>query len=129
MTTAHTTKHAAEWLAAHPAPIHTAEVPAWADRVRGELGEGALGELVELLARGDLEQQYQAVAAARVLGAEVWAEGEEPELTWLVTLPGEARPRAIRPAQQLAGRPDSGAFAAPGATIHCRPSRGASAQR
>lgn len=103
MTTARTTKHAAEWLAANPAPIHTAEVPAWADRVWGELGEGALADLVELLAHGDLEQQYQAVAAARILGAEVWADGEEPELTWLVKLPDDTRERVIRPAQQLTG--------------------------
>ena len=103
MTTTPTTRHAAEWLAAHPAPIHTSEVPAWSDRVRAELGESALGELVDLLSHGDLEQQYQAVAAARVLGAEVWAEGEEPQMLWLVKLPREARQREIRPAQQLTG--------------------------
>jgi hypothetical protein len=63
----------------------------------------ALSELVDLLADGDLEQQYQAAAAARVLGAEVWAEGEEPDMMWLVRLPSERRPREIRPAQQLLG--------------------------
>jgi hypothetical protein len=101
MTTTRTTKHVADWLAAHPAPIHTSEVAAWSDRVSTELGETALGELVELLAHGDLEQQYQAVAAARVLGADVWAHGEEPQMTWLVRLPGEAAQRAVRPEQQL----------------------------
>lgn len=103
MTTTRTTKHAAEWLAAHPAPIHTPDVSAWSDRVRAELGESAFGQLIELLAHGDLEQQYQAVAAARVLGAEVWAEGDEPELTWLVRLPGEDRRREVRPDEQLTG--------------------------
>lgn len=103
MTTTRTTKHAADWLAAHPAPIHTSEVPAWTERVNAELGTSALLELVALLAQGDLEQQYQALAAARVLGAEVWAEGEEPEMRWLVRLPGEARRRQLRPKQQLAG--------------------------
>ena len=102
MTTTHTTKRVAEWLAAHPAPIHTAEIPAWSDRVRDELGDRALGDLVELLAHGDLEQQYQAVAAARQLGAEVWAEGREPELRFRIKLPNESE-RVIRPTQQLAG--------------------------
>lgn len=103
MTTTRTTKHVADWLAAHPAPIHKSEVPAWSERVRSELGEEALADLVELLAHGDLEQQYQAVAAARVLGAEVWAEGEEPDAVWLVKLPHDERERAIHPVQQLAG--------------------------
>jgi hypothetical protein len=103
MTTTRTAKRAAEWFAAHPAPIHTSEMPAWSERVKAELGEAVLGELVELLERGDLEQQYQAVAAARALGAEVWADGEEPEMCWLVRLPREERQRRIRPAQQLAG--------------------------
>lgn len=103
MSTTRTTKHVADWLAAHPAPIHKAEVPAWSERVRAELGGEALAELLELLARGDLEQQYQAVAAARALGAEVWADGQEPDLKWLVRLPGESRQRELRPVQQLAG--------------------------
>jgi hypothetical protein len=102
MTTTRTTKHVADWLAAHPAPIHESEVPAWSERVRSELGEEALADLVELLAHGDLEQQYQAVAAARVLGAEVWAEGNEPTMTWLVRLPNDAEARRVRPDHQLA---------------------------
>lgn len=101
MSTTHA-KQVADWLAAHPAPIHKAEVPAWSKRVKAELGDSALDELLELLAHGDLEQQYQAVAAARVLGTVVWAEGQEPDLTWLVTLPGEGRQREIRPTRQLA---------------------------
>jgi hypothetical protein len=101
VTTTRTNKHAADWLLAHPAPIHIPDVPAWSERVRAELGPAALDELVDLLAHGDLEQQYQAVAAARVLGAEVWANGTEPDLTWLVTLPGEGRQRNIRPDQHL----------------------------
>src|SRR5437016_371756 len=103
MTTTRTSKHVADWLAAHPAPIHTPEVPAWSDRVKAELGEAALAELVELLAHGDLEQQYQAVAAARVLGAEVWADGDEPDAVWLVKLPRDDHQRRVHPAQQLAG--------------------------
>jgi HEAT repeat protein len=103
MNTTRTTKHAADWLAAHPAPIHKSDVPAWSGRVKAELGEEALSELVELLADGDLEEQYQAVAAARVLGAEIWADGEEPELAWLVKLPGEDDQRRVYPSQQLAG--------------------------
>ena len=103
MTTTHTTKRVAEWLAVNFAPAHTADVPAWSERVRNELGEGALPDLVELLAHGDLEQQYQAVAAARQLGAEVWAEGKEPELRFRIKLPGDSRERVIRPSQQLTG--------------------------
>jgi len=101
MSTTHA-KQVADWLACHPAPIHKAEVPAWSERVKTELGESALSDLVDLLAHGDLEQQYQAVAAARVLGAEVWAEGEEPTMSWSVTLPGEPQPRSVRPMHQLA---------------------------
>jgi hypothetical protein len=103
MTTTRTTKHVADWLAAHPAPIHKSEVLPWSERVRLELGRHALGEVLELLAHGDLEQQYQAVAAGRALGAEVWAEGEEPDAVWLVKLPGDERRRTIHPVQQLAG--------------------------
>jgi len=103
MTTTRTTKHVADWLAAHAAPIHKSEVPAWSERVQSELGEEAFGDLVELLAHGDLEQQYQAVAAARVLGAEVWAGGEEPDAVWLVKLPHDESERTIRPVQKLAG--------------------------
>lgn len=95
-------KDVADWLATHPAPIHTREVQVWSDRVRAELGDAAFGELVELLAHGDLEQQYQAVAAARSLGAEVWADGEEPAMTWF-RIPGESRRRRVCPEHQLSG--------------------------
>jgi hypothetical protein len=102
-STARSRKHAAIWLATNPAPIHPGDVAPWSERVQAELGQAALDELIELLAHGDLEQQYQAVAAARVLGAEVWADGKEPEMSWLVKLPGERRQPRIRPVQQLAG--------------------------
>lgn len=36
------------------------------------------------------------MAAARALGAEVWAIGSEPDQEWRVTLPGDAL-RTIRP--------------------------------
>src|SRR4051794_19366100 len=102
MSTTHA-KKVADWLASHPAPIHTSDVSAWADLVRSELGEAAVDDLVDLLAHGDLEQQYQAVAAARVLGADIWAEGNEPDAVWLVKLPHEKRRRRIHPLHQLAG--------------------------
>lgn len=100
MSTTHA-KKTADWLAAHLAPIHTSEVAAWSECVKSELGQAALEDLVELLSH-DLEQQYQAVAAARALGAQVWAEGVEPEMTWLIRIPGEARARHLRPQHQLA---------------------------
>lgn len=93
----------AEWLTQHPAPIHQRDVPAWSELVKAELGTGSFPPLLALLADGDPEAQYQAMAAARVLGAEVWADGEEPNQVWLVTLPGEQRVRRIRPREQLAG--------------------------
>jgi hypothetical protein len=102
VTTSQTNRHVAEWLVANPAPIHASELPAWADRVQTELGPPALGDLMHLLEYGDLEQQYQAMAAARVLGVDVWADGREPDLTWLVSVPGEDEKRRIRPVQQLA---------------------------
>lgn len=101
MSTTHA-KKVADWLAAHPASIHTSEVAAWSECVKSELGQAALEAIVELLSHGDLEQQYQAVAAARALGAEVWAEGVEPEMTWLIRIPGEVRERYLRPQHQLA---------------------------
>jgi hypothetical protein len=95
-------ENVARWIAGHPVPIHRADAAVWSERVRSELGDGALSELLELLAHGDLEQQYQAVAAVRALGAEVWADGTEPEMTWLIRLPGETDERRLRPEHQLA---------------------------
>jgi hypothetical protein len=89
----------AEWLAANPAPIHTTEVAAWSARVQSQLGPSALTDLMHLLVSGDDEQQYQATAAARALGAEVWTQDDN---TWLVRLPGEHDER------RLATRSDSG---------------------
>lgn len=31
-----------------------------------------------------------------MLGADIWAEGEEPDAVWLVTLPGDKSTRKIR---------------------------------
>ena len=86
----------ADFLAAYPPPVHMSEAEGWRRQVEAELGHGALPGLVELLEIGSPTEQDGAMAAARVLGAEVWAVGSEPELEWRVTLPGEA-PRMIRP--------------------------------
>jgi hypothetical protein len=86
----------ADFLAACPPPVHTSDVEAWRRRVETELGPGAVPGLVELLEIGSPAEQDAAMATARVLGAEVWAVGVEPELEWQVTLPGDA-PRMIRP--------------------------------
>jgi len=64
------------------------------------LGTGALLALVELLEIGSPGEQYGAMAAARILGAEVWATDREPNLAWTVTLPGERKVRVIRPRRQ-----------------------------
>lgn len=103
MSTTRTTKNVADWLVAHPAPIHRSGLPAWSDRVQAELGVEAFEVLLDLLAEGDLEEQYQAVAAVRALGAQVWAAGEEPQPVWLVDLPHEEKQRSIYPRQQLSG--------------------------
>src|SRR5207253_955446 len=63
------------------------DLPAWEERVRRELGTGALLALVELLEIGSPGEQYGAMAAARILGAEVWATDREPNLAWTVTFP------------------------------------------
>lgn len=86
----------ADFLAACPPPVHTSDVEAWRRRVEAELGRGGLPGLVELLEIGSPAEQDAAMAAARVLGAEVWAVGAEPGLEWRVTLPG-GPPRTIRP--------------------------------
>lgn len=86
----------ADFLAASPPPVHTTEVEEWRQKVKAELGPVALPGLVELLEIGSPAEQDAAMAAARVLGAEVWAIGAEPDLEWRVTLPAEA-PRTIRP--------------------------------
>lgn len=96
------TREVAQWLMANPAPIHLGEVDAWTARVRAELGAASVERLLELLRRGDLEAQYQAMAAARALGVEVWAEGQAPDAAWSVTLPDGSH-LEIRPEQQLAG--------------------------
>ncbi len=98
--TTSSTQAVAQWLAQHPAPIHTQALPQWQHAVRSELGGTALDALVELLADGDLELQYQAMAAARTLGAEVYAEGQEPLCGWKVKLPKQHRYRRIVPREQ-----------------------------
>lgn len=103
MSSTRTIRDVADWLVAHPAPIHRSELAAWMERVRTDLGDEGIPDLMELLAEGDLEVQYQAVAAARALGAEVWAAGEEPDVVWLVDLPSDERRRTIHPKQQLPG--------------------------
>lgn len=86
----------ADFLAACPPPVHTSEAEAWRHQVEAELGRGTLPGLIQLLEIGSPAEQDAAMAAARALGAEVWAVGSEPDLEWRVTLPGEA-PRMIRP--------------------------------
>lgn len=86
----------ADFLAASPPPVHTSDVEEWRRQVETELGRGALPGLVELLEIGSPAEQDGAMAAARLLGAEVWAVGSEPDMEWRVTLPREA-PRTIRP--------------------------------
>ena len=90
----------ANFLVAYPPPVRRPEVAFWEDRVRTELGAGALSGLVELLEIGAPGEQYAAMAAARVLGAEVWATDPEPNLAWTVTLPGSRTARVIRPRRQ-----------------------------
>ena len=89
------------WLEEHSAPVHHDQLEAWSGRVTRELGEAALPELVRLLSDGDPELQYQAMAAARALGAEVWAETVDPEFCWSVRLPGEISPRLIPSRKQV----------------------------
>lgn len=108
MSTTRATMDIGEWLIAHPAPVHRSELAAWTERVRDEVGDEGLPDLMELLAEGDLEVQYQAVAAARSLGAEVWADGEEPDVVWLVDLPGDDRQRTVHPKHQPPWRSTNG---------------------
>ena len=86
----------ADFLAVCPPPVHTADVEAWRRQVETELGPAALAGLLELLEIGSPGEQDAAMAVARVLGAEVWAVGSEPDLAWQVTLPGQP-PRTIHP--------------------------------
>ena len=58
-------------------------------------------DLSQLLSDGDPELQYQAMAAARALGAEVCAETVDPELSWSVRLPGESSSQLIRSKKQV----------------------------
>lgn len=77
-----------QWLQRNPAPVRSSEMAAWSVRVCEELTVAALPELMRLLEHGDDEQQYQAVAASRALGAEVWATGDGR--TYEVTQPQDA---------------------------------------
>jgi hypothetical protein len=90
----------ANFLVAYSPPVRRSEVAAWEEHVRAELGAGALSPLVELLEIGSPGEQYAAMAAARALGAEVWATEREPNLAWKVTLPGARAAKLIRPRRQ-----------------------------
>jgi hypothetical protein len=90
----------ANFLVAYPPPVRRPDLPAWEERVRKELGADALPALVELLEIGSPSEEYAAMAAARVLGAEVWATDREPNLAWKVTLPGSRAASLIRPRRQ-----------------------------
>lgn len=91
---------AANFLVVDPPPVRRGDLPAWEERVRTELGPAALPALIELLEIGSPGEQYAAMAAVRVLGAEVWATDREPNLAWKVTLPGARKARVIRPRRQ-----------------------------
>jgi hypothetical protein len=90
----------ANFLVAYPPPVRRAEVPGWQAKVCSDLGPQALPALVELLEIGAPGEQYAAMAAARALGAEVWATDREPNLSWEVTLPGAADPVVVHPRRQ-----------------------------
>jgi hypothetical protein len=90
----------ANFLVAYPPPVRRAEVPVWQAKVCSELGPQALPPLVELLEIGAPGEQYAAMAAARPLGAEVWATDREPNLSWEITLPGAADPLVVHPRRQ-----------------------------
>jgi hypothetical protein len=80
----------ADFFVTCPPPVRNSDVAAWRHQVEVELGPAALPGLVELLEIGSPAEQDAAMATARVLGAEVWAVGSEPDLAWSVTLPGDA---------------------------------------
>jgi hypothetical protein len=90
----------ANFLVACPPPVRRSQLAEWEQQVRTELGVGALPGLIELLEIGSPGEQYAAMAAARVLGAEVWATDREPNLAWKVTLPGSRTAKVIRPRRQ-----------------------------
>ena len=71
---------ASNFLVADPPPVRRSDLPAWEERVRTEMGAAALPADIELLEIGSPAEQYAAMAAARVLGAEVWATDPEPNL-------------------------------------------------
>jgi hypothetical protein len=90
----------ANFLVAYPPPVRRAEMANWQARVRSDLGPMALPPLIELLEIGSPGEQYAAMAAARALGAEVWATDREPNLSWEVTLPGAADRVVVHPRRQ-----------------------------
>lgn len=72
---AKTVSEVSQWLRTNSAPIRSAAVPAWRELVRVELGIAALPALFELLEHGDDEEQYQAMAASRMMDGVTDAEG------------------------------------------------------
>jgi hypothetical protein len=90
----------ANFLVAHPPPVRPSDVTGWREKVWSDLGRQALPSLVELLEIGSPGEQYAAMAAARALGAEVWATDREPNLSWEITLPGGSDPVLVHPRRQ-----------------------------
>jgi hypothetical protein len=90
----------ANFLLAHPPPVHRSAMTAWHERVCSDLGVQGLPALVELLEIASPGEQYAAMAAARALGAEVWATDREPHLSWEIRLPGAADSFVVHPRRQ-----------------------------
>jgi hypothetical protein len=75
-------------------PSGKTEIENWKQLVRRKLAKTTLPGLLDLILAGNDEEQYQAVAAARTLGAQIWA-AEDDLSAWTVKLPGARRSRRL----------------------------------
>lgn len=91
------------WLMENFVPSGKTEIECWKQLVRRELAESTLPGLLELILAGNDEEQYQAVAAARTLGAEICA-AEDDLSAWAVKLPGQNRTRRLTARDAAAAR-------------------------
>jgi hypothetical protein len=86
------------WLMDNFVPSGKAEIESWKQLVRRTLATSTLPGLVDLVLAGNDEEQYQAVAAAWTLGAQIWA-AEDDLAVWTVKLPGKRRARPTHSAR------------------------------
>lgn len=101
MITTDDPKVLSRWLMENFVPSGKTALAGWKQLVRRQLAPSTLPGLIRLVVGGNDEERYQAAAAARTLGAEIWA-ADDDLAAWDVKLPGQRRSRRITAANMAA---------------------------